>query len=266
MSPLCRLETDLSLQITKPGRVALSVAVSSPAREELTLTGPAATGGEPPVVEFRHGTRVHLLDLAEGALTIGYRAECAPGAAEPEPVSEHDFVLYTRPSRYCQSDRFLAVATAEFGELPDVRSKVDAIVAFAARRLSYVIGSSRSSDGAIDTMLAGAGVCRDYAHVCVALCRALDIPARFVAVYAPGLSPMDFHAVFEAAIDGHWYVFDATHLAPRASMVRIATGRDAADTAFLTTLGAELDLTATSVRAVAEPALPEEESGLVALR
>ena len=87
------------------------------------------------------------------------------------------------------------------------------------------------TDDAIDTLLAGEGVCRDFAHVCITLCRFLDIPARYVGVYAPGLSPMDFHAVFEAAVDGHWYVFDATRLAPRQTMLRISTGRDAADTA-----------------------------------
>ena len=88
-------------------------------------------------------------------------------------------------------------------------------------------------DSAEDTLLTGMGTCRDFAHLGVALCRAIGIPARFAAVYAPGLSPMDFHAVFEAqGQDGRWYADDATDLAPRQSMVRIVTGRDAADAAF----------------------------------
>ena len=94
-------------------------------------------------------------------------------------------------------------------------------------------GSSSVHDSAEDTLLTGMGTCRDFAHLGVALCRAVGIPARFAAVYAPGLSPMDFHAVFEAQdLDGRWYAYDATDLAPRQSMVRIVTGRDAADAAF----------------------------------
>ncbi len=103
-------------------------------------------------------------------------------------------------------------------------------------RFAYTPGASGPLDTAVDTILSGAGVCRDYAHVTVALCRALEIPARLVAVYAPGLSPMDFHAVVEARVEGRWEVLDPTRLAPREpSLVRIATGRDAADTAFVTT-------------------------------
>ena len=81
-----------------------------------------------------------------------------------------------------------------------------------------------------DTLLAGAGVCRDYAHLVVALLRAVNVPARLVSVYAPGVYPMDFHAVAEAFVEGQWRVVDATLLAPRQSLVRITTGRDTADT------------------------------------
>ena len=85
-------------------------------------------------------------------------------------------------------------------------------------------------------------MCRDFAHLVIALLRARNVPARLVAVYAPGLQPMDFHAVVEAAIDGEWRVVDATTLAPRQSLVRIATGRDASDTAFLTVQSGRADL------------------------
>ena len=100
-------------------------------------------------------------------------------------------------------------------------------------RLNYVPGSSDPIDGAVETLLSGAGVCRDYAHLVVALLRAVKVPARAVSVYAPGLYPMDFHAVAEAFVDGQWRVVDGTLLAPRQTLVRIATGRDAADIAFL---------------------------------
>ena len=105
------------------------------------------------------------------------------------------------------------------------------------RRLVYTSGASRPVDTAVDTLLLGQGVCRDYAHLTITLLRALEIPARLVAVYAPGLSPMDFHAVVEADVDGTWCVVDSTRLAPTSSLVRICSGRDAADTAFLIAFG-----------------------------
>ena len=113
---------------------------------------------------------------------------------------------------------------------------------WVGQRVAYIPGSSRPIDGAVATLLSREGVCRDFAHLVIALLRACDTPARLVSVYAPGLQPMDFHAVAEAYIDGRWLVADATALAPRSSMVRIATGRDAADTAFLTSTGAEVRL------------------------
>ncbi|WP_216205767.1 transglutaminase-like domain-containing protein [Amycolatopsis aidingensis] len=263
------LEAELSLRVTKPGRLALSVAAAESAgvgTERLEIEGPSGPIPAVPPTGLPHGTRIHVLDLPAGEVTISYRAQRQGGPAEPGPVTEADLITYTRPSRYCPSDRMIGIALTDFGSLPDPLSKVRAIVRYVGRRLVYVSGSSRPTDGALETLLAGEGVCRDFAHLCVTYCRGLDIPARFVSVYAPGLSPMDFHAVFEAAIDGRWYLFDASRLAPRSSMVRIATGRDAADTAFLTTLGSEIDLRTTRVNATAEPrGTIEESTELVAL-
>ena len=124
--------------------------------------------------------------------------------------------------------------------------------------MDYVPGSSLPTDGAVRTLLARQGVCRDYAHLCVALLRASGVPARLVSVYAPGLDPMDFHAVCEAYVDGMWCVVDATALAPRSSLVRIATGRDAADTAFMTVVSGHADLIDVVVGAVVD-ALPDDD-------
>jgi transglutaminase-like putative cysteine protease len=99
-------------------------------------------------------------------------------------------------------------------------------------------------------------VCRDYAHLVIALLRAVNVPARMAAVYAPGCDPMDFHAVAEAYVDGEWRVVDATCLAPRQSMVRIATGRDAADTAFLDNHAGSINLRAMTVTAYVDGELP----------
>jgi transglutaminase-like putative cysteine protease len=260
------IDVEMSFRVTKPGRAALSLAVAKNAgvqRAELTFpAGPVPFT----TAEFDHGTLVHVLDLPLGDVKVHYTAERTIQPVEPAPITDAELVLYTRPSRYCPSDRMGGVAMGRFGWLPTVREQVDAIVRYVGEQLAYVVGVGGPNDDAIDAMLAGQGVCRDFAHLCVALCRVVDIPARFVAVYAPGLSPMDFHAVFEAAIDGHWYVFDATHLAPRKSMTRIATGRDAADTAFLSTLGTELEFEASTVLTTVEPGLPDEDwTELVAL-
>ena len=109
--------------------------------------------------------------------------------------------------------------------------------------LRYISGSSRGTDGAVETLLHRRGVCRDFAHLAISLLRAKNVPARLAAVYAPGLSPMDFHAVAEAHVNGAWHVIDPTGLAPRESMLRITAGRDSSDTAFLSTVGGSLSLT-----------------------
>ena len=108
--------------------------------------------------------------------------------------------------------------------------------------MTYSPGLSLGTDSAVTTLMTGQGVCRDYAHVVIALLRAMDIPARYAACYAPGLRPMDFHAVAEAYLDNAWHVIDATRLANRHSLIRIATGRDAADCAFLSFHGANVTM------------------------
>ena len=126
-------------------------------------------------------------------------------------------------------------------------------------RTDYVLGSSDGTDDAVHTLLSSQGVCRDFAHLVLAICRALDLPARLAAVYAPGLSPMDFHAVAEVAVGGRWLVHDATALAPRPSLVRIATGRDAADTAFVTVFRGQAELTGSTVGAIIDGDLPPDD-------
>ncbi|MBY0689013.1 transglutaminase family protein [Microbacterium marinilacus] len=204
------------------------------------------------------GARIHRVRVAPGRLEISYRAT-VEGVGVPRPVSAHDRSLYRRPSRYAESDRFFALAGAQFDQGKTAGALVDDVVAFVSSRLRYVSGISDASDSAIDTLLEGAGVCRDYAHLTIAMLRALGIPARLAAVYAPGLSPMDFHAVVEAAVDDEWVVVDATHLAPRQALVRIATGRDAADTAFLDSHGGSIVLNSATVVATVRGDLPSDD-------
>ena len=139
--------------------------------------------------------------------------------------------------------------------------------AWVGRRLFYLSGWSRPTDGAVDTLLAGQGVCRDFAHLVTAVLRALDVPARTVAVYAPGLTPMDFHSVVEAFVEGQWLAVDAAGLAPRSSLVRIATGRDSTDTAFLSSYTGEISMidgrprsaTVTALEALKVMAIPHQD-------
>ncbi|MFG6403450.1 transglutaminase family protein [Microbacterium sp. P04] len=186
------------------------------------------------------GNRLHRFTGESGLLTVRYTATVS-GAAAPLQTSELDTITYLRPSRYCQSDEVFAQARLQFRGLAG-RELIAAVSEFVASSVAYAPGLSLGTDSAVTTLTSGQGVCRDYAHLVIALLRAMDMPARYAACYAPGLEPMDFHAVAEAYLDGAWYVIDATRLADRRSLVRIATGRDAADCAFLSYHGANLVL------------------------
>ena len=219
---------------------------------------------EPRELLARHGTRLHRLTGPKGKMTIDYAA-VATGQAEPAPIDELALIEYRRPSRYCESDTLFSTAQAEFAGLSG-KGLLDAVTSWVGSHLSYVPGASLHTDGAVATMLAREGVCRDYAHLVVALLRGLDVPARVASVYAPGLSPMDFHAVAEAYIDDAWHVVDATTLAPRQSLLRIATGQDASETAFLSQYGARVDLLSMNVTAVVDELPRDDVAQLVQLR
>lgn len=233
---------------------------------EETLSATVA-GAEVPLAELAdvHGGRLHALTLAEPSEVVVEYAASVTGHAVPEPADPVELIRYVRPSRYCESDRLLPTSYAEFAGLHGAEL-VAAVRGWVSKELRYVSGSSRGTDGAVETLLHRRGVCRDFAHLAVSLLRAKDVPARVAAVYAPGLSPMDFHAVAEAYVDGAWHVIDPTGLAPREAMLRIATGRDASDTAFLSTVGGSLSLHQLAVTAaVSEGELPAEDSEAAAL-
>lgn len=148
-----------------------------------------------------------------------------------------DVIPYLYPSRYCQSDRLMRLAQDEFGDCQPGYVRLQAICDWIYDKVTYVSGSTDSHTSAYDTVTERAGVCRDFAHLGIAFCRALDIPARFVSAYAWQLQPPDFHACFEAYLGNQWHLFDATRLAPTDSLIRIGTGRDAVDVAFATFFG-----------------------------
>lgn len=156
----------------------------------------------------------------------------APAALLPDHALQ-----YLLPSRYCPSDRAFDQAQAIVDAADPRSGAVGAIVEWIRTHIAYRYGVSDATTDAFGTLAAGAGVCRDYAHVGITLCRSLRIPARMVVGYLYGLEPMDLHAWFEAYLDGRWYTFDATQSAPRGGRIVVAYGRDAADVAFLTSFG-----------------------------
>jgi len=252
---------DIELDVTDPGRVVFQVAVAkAPGLDvsesfDLTVDGSAVPVSE---VIGVTGSRFHIAQPPKGKLVLAYRATVS-GQAEPPPVIDYELIEYLRPSRYAESDKLATIANNEFGHLTETDELLAGVAAWVGGHLSYVSGSSDPIDGSVDTYLLGQGVCRDYAHLVVAFLRARNVPARLVAVYAPGLSPMDFHAVAEAFVDGQWRVVDGTLLAPRSTLLRIATGRDAADTAFLENFGGAIAFHSATVSATVDGTLPNDD-------
>ncbi len=190
--------------------------------------------------------RVHRLTCEPGVFSLNYDAtvQMNSDVLLAPSLTEHEFrelpaevLPFLNPSRYCESDRLANFAFSEFGNSIHGYFRVRSICDWTQRHLSYVPGSTTNLSTACDVIIQRQGVCRDFTHLAIALCRGLGIPARYVAGYAMNLNPPDFHGFFEAYLAGRWFLFDATNLAPIGGLVRIATGFDAADVPFATILG-----------------------------
>lgn len=183
--------------------------------------------------------------VAEGDMDIRYAADVdilarrsRLGDDRISPVRElpGEALRYLRPSRYCPSDRFESFVAREFGSLHS-GEQVTAVLAWINAHVDYRAGVSDVETTALDTFVDRAGVCRDFAHLAISLCRAAGVPARAVSAYAWGLEPPDMHAVMEVYLGGQWRLVDPTGRAPVDGLVRVATGLDAADIAFMTIFG-----------------------------
>lgn len=159
------------------------------------------------------------------------------------PIAElpASVLQYIYPSRYCQSDRMLDVARSEFGTRTPGYERVEAIRQWVQSRTRFQVGSSHPGTSALETYQCGTGVCRDFAHLMVSMCRALNIPARLATGIDygadPSMGPTDFHCYVEAYLGDRWYLFDPSGISPRMGLLRIGTGRDASDVAFATIFG-----------------------------
>jgi transglutaminase-like putative cysteine protease len=195
-------------------------------------------------------TRFLRLKAFAGLLMVRYEAtvdlnhySVAPELIHELPVANFPWAVlpYIYPSRYCQSDRLQRLAVKEFGHLWQGYSRVQAIRNWVMNRITFRYNSSTGNTTAVDTLLEEVGVCRDFAHLMIALCRAVNIPARYVTGIDygsdPVLGPTDFHAYVEVYLDDRWYIFDPSGVAIPMGFVRICTGRDAADSAFATIFG-----------------------------
>ncbi|WP_171165085.1 transglutaminase-like domain-containing protein [Usitatibacter palustris] len=214
------------------------------------------------------GSRFMRLTANPGQLSVQYDATVdinhhfeAPMNIGEVPIARMppDVLPFIYPSRYCQSDRLRKLATREFGHLQLGYWRVQAIADWVKQRTAFTMGASNSSTAAVDTLVEQVGVCRDFAHLMIALCRALNIPARFVTGIdygaAPELGPTDFHAYVEVFLGHRWYLFDPSGISPPMGLVRLGTGRDAADVSFATMFGAVKSYAPVmSIHAVNDPA------------
>ena len=179
----------------------------------------------------------------------------APGTPEtPIMALPDEHITFVMPSRFCLPDELGHEAWQRFGDLTPGWERVQAIVDFVHGHLEWMAGASNPWTTAVDAYRAGQGVCRDFAHLAITFCRALNIPARYVCGYIPEIDaalpaePMDFAAWFEVYLDGEWHTFDARNNRRRVGRVVVGRGRDAVDVAVITSFG-PVTLTEFEVRA-----------------
>jgi transglutaminase-like putative cysteine protease len=200
------------------------------------------------------GNHCRRVLLADGANSIRYDATVETSSdadiinfqAMPTPAQSlpPELLRFTLPSRYVETDKLLNFAWQNFNQMTPGWARAQAICNWVERNIEYKLGTSLSDVSANEILARGQGVCRDLAHLVIALCRAFNMPARYTVSYLPDidvppdLNPMDFHAVAEVWFEGDWYVFDPHFNTPRKGRIRLAHGLDAVDTAFATLYGA----------------------------
>jgi transglutaminase-like putative cysteine protease len=213
--------------------------------------------GDTPVYEYSDsfGNLCTRFYAPKGHLRI-WNSTLIEDSGLPDPVASdareippqelpNDVLRFLLNSRYCEVDLLSPVAVELFGGVAPGWNRVEAICSWVNSRVTFNYGFARPTKTALDVFTERIGVCRDFQHLAVTFCRCMNIPARYVAGYLgdigfPASGPMDFSAWFEAYLDGHWWTFDARHNQPRIGRVLMATGRDAADVAFLTSFGSSI--------------------------
>ncbi|MCX7076321.1 MAG: transglutaminase family protein [Methylococcales bacterium] len=201
-----------------------------------------------PVVEFtdNYGNLCQRLIASSGDFSIHTSSDiltaedidvCAGAPFENIEYLPDNVLTYLLPTRYCESDRFVDLAREIVGDAKPGYDQVSEIVLWIQQNIRFNSNSTHFQLSAVEVNQQREGVCRELAHLGIALCRGLCIPARMVVGYLHGLEPMDFHAWFEAYVGGRWYTFDPTQKKPKGGRVRVAYGRDATDVAIFNQFG-----------------------------
>lgn len=247
------LQIELNYQVVAPAAdFVFNIHVANTPRQRLRSESLVLSQALQPriITDAFTGTRYMHVQVMPGPLKVNYAAsvdlthsKCDPSLVEEIAVRHipSDVLVYLYPSRYCQSDRLGALAIAEFGMLACGYQRVQAIRDWVHGHVRFKSGSTNWSTSAVDTLIDRVGVCRDFAHLMIALCRGLSIPARFATGtdYGadPSLGPPDFQAYVEVYLGHRWYIFDPSGTAIPMGFVRLGTGRDAADVAFAMIFG-----------------------------
>lgn len=240
------IETTLRYRLNTHGWLLLNMAVCRLSSQRVVRESiyNSSANGFHERVAMDSATRFHGISVPAGEFAIQYSAEVERDVhTSDSPWSPHESSLvdfppevarFLYPSRYCESDKLVRLAAKEFGHLTPGHEKVVGVCNWIHERIDYEPGITNAHTSAVDCLTLRAGVCRDFAHLGVAFCRALGIPARYGSAYAYELSPPDFHAFFEVWLEGQWWYYDATRLAPQSGFILIGTGHDAADTSVAT--------------------------------
>ena len=245
---LSTVETVLDYEVDSPSHFCFNIEAAHWPTQKILSEQLSISSGVLPrsFIDPRSGNRFIRFDAQPGPLHVNYKAEVEVHAAPidpslPElPVGQvpDDIFKFLLPTRYCESDVMCQTAGGLFGNHPRGIARVEAIVQWIRKEIRYQPGSTCSTTTAHEVFSQRAGVCRDFAHLGITFCRALNIPARLVVGYVWfDEPPQDFHAVFEAWLGGRWVLFDPTGMAPVDRLVRIGTGSDAKDVAFATMFG-----------------------------
>ncbi len=245
---LSTVETVLEYQVQSPTHFCFNLEAAHWPTQKILSEKLAISSGVAPhsYTDNRSGNRFIRFDASPGPLLVNYKAEVEVHTEPPDttlretPVGEvpDDIFPYLLATRYCESDVLCQQAHQMFGNHAPGYARVKAIEDWIRGEILYKPGSTNSNSTAFDVLEQRTGVCRDFAHLGITFCRALNIPARLVVGYVWfDEPPQDFHAVFEAWLDGQWVLFDPTGMAPVDRIVRIGTGRDAKDVAFATMFG-----------------------------
>ena len=250
-----RIGSDIRYDCAQPTPMILCLSVH-PTRFDDLVT-PGLLHIDPPVpAQAYHdsfGNFCHVITAPPGPLRI-WTESVVRDSGEPDAIAldavQHDLhllptetLVYLLGSRYCETDRFVEIAWSEFGRSPKGWPLVQAICDFVHDRIAFGYENASPTKTAWDAYEHRRGVCRDFAHLAITLCRCMNVPARYCTGYLGDIgvpasdSPMDFSAWFEVYLGNRWYTFDARHNRPRIGRVLMARGRDATDVAMVTSFG-----------------------------